>query len=386
MIRKNVHRLAVKFKSIGLVYGAPVAWSMGLWAAILSSPGWAGEAASPGGGVILDEALQGILGENEAGLLQKLRVKEPRDRALKQAVTFLLKSQRENGSYGEQHPTAFTGLAVMAMMAVGQTPDDPVAGEAMRKGIRYVLSQMGSDGYFGQSDNSRMYGHGICTLMLLEAAGMTKDKVLERRIVDQGRKAIRLILAAQGVKKQPRHLGGWRYEPTSGDSDLSLTGWQTMALRAGKDIGVNVPQSAIDGAVGFIRRMASPQGGFGYEGPEDRSALRGVGLLTLSVCGAYDAQESQRTAALILKDPPTWKGPFMYYSVYYSSVGMYQVGGDAWEQFYPLIDKLLLEHQNEDGSWPPPPSSAQEKDPVYMTSMAVLSLAIHHQYLPIYQR
>jgi hypothetical protein len=216
---------------------------------------------------------------------------------------------------------------------------------------------------------------------------MTKDKVLERRLIDQGRRAVKLILRAQAVKKKSSvYRGGWRYEPGSRDSDLSLTGWQTMALRAARNVGIEVPQSAIDSAVGFIRRMAHKKGGFGYTSPSDRPALRGVGMLALPVCGVYEAPELVRSAALMLKDPPTWKGPFFYYRVYYSTVGMYQMGDTAWERFYPIIDDLLIKHQNEDGSWPVPPSNSHETDPVYTTSMAVLALAVHYHLLPIYQR
>ena len=36
------------------------------------------------------------------------------------------------------------------------------------------------------------------------------------------------------VEKKPQHQGGWRYQPHSRDSDLSLTGWAVMALRSAR--------------------------------------------------------------------------------------------------------------------------------------------------------
>ncbi len=326
-----------------------------------------------------------IKAEDEAFLLRTLQEKGPRDKAVEKAIEFLAGRQRTDGSFSKRFPVASTGLAVMAFMAAGHAPDDEKYGETIRRGIHYVLSQMDANGYLGGRDKSHMYGHGICTLMLMEALGMMRERVLERRLIEQGRKAVALILQAQAVKKHENAKGGWRYYPTSKDSDLSLTGWQTMALRAAKNAGMEVPGAAIDSAVGFITRMAHPKGGFGYSKPDDRTALRGVGILALSVCGKYDAPEVGLAVARMLQDPPQWKGPFFYYRIYYSTVGMYQAGGESWERFHPTVDALLLKHQNADGSWPSPPGN-NESGSVYMSSMAVLALAVHYHLLPIYQR
>ncbi|MBI3829859.1 MAG: terpene cyclase/mutase family protein [Planctomycetes bacterium] len=333
-----------------------------------------------------------LTAEDESALIKTLKEQSPRDNAIEKAVKFLFTEQQKDGSIGKApvYRTAMTGLAVMAMMAAGKTPDDPEHGAEIRRAINYVLSQMRDDGYFGHSDNSRMYGHGICTLMLTEAAGMTRDEVLERRLVEACKRAVKLILKAQAIQKPQGHQGGWRYEPNSTDSDLSLTGWQTMALRSAKNIGIEVPAAAIQSAVTYIRTVAHPEGGFAYQGQADHPVLRGIGLLALPVCGVYDAPELAKSTARMLADPPKWQGPWFYYRIYYSSVGMYQMGDEAWNRFYPVIDDLLINHQNADGSWPEPPGNTElsnyVQSPVYSTSMATLALAVHHHLLPIYQR
>ena len=327
--------------------------------------------------------------EDEAAILRKIQERGPRDQALDKAVAFLLSQQQPDASFGQKFPVAMTALAVMALMSTGRTPDDPTCGTAIRRGMNYVLSQMREDGYLGQADGSRMYGHGICTLMLAEAVGMTRDEVLERRLAEGCRRAVKVILAAQALSKGAAQ-GGWRYEPNSTDSDLSLTGWNTMALRAAKNIGIDVPKAAIESAVKYIRGNAHPNGGFGYVGPDDAPALRGIGLLALAACGAYDAPELAKTTARMLQDPPRWQGPWFYYRTYYAAVGMYQMGDEAWDRFYPLIDHALLGHQNADGSWSEPPGnnelSSYVPTPVYSTAMATLALAVHHHLLPVYQR
>jgi len=328
--------------------------------------------------------------EDESSILKKLEQPEARDKALEKAVAFLTSHQKPDGSFGEKYPTAMTGLAVMALMSVGHTPDDAEHGPAIRRAVAYVLSQMREDGYFGERDGSRMYGHGICTLMLTEAAGMTRDEALERRLTDACKRAVNVILSAQAVKKGGDQQGGWRYEPSSNESDVSLTGWQTMALRSAKNIGIAVPASAIDSAVAFIRANASPDGGFGYQTKSDQPAVRGIGLLALPVCGVYNAPELAHATARMFADPPKWQGPWFYYRIYYSSVGMYQMGEAAWKRLYPIVDDLLLSHQNADGSWPEPPGNNELSNyaptPIYSTSMAMLALAVHSHLLPIYQR
>ena len=326
--------------------------------------------------------------EDEAAILGKIQEHGPRDAALEKGIAFLATQQNQDGSFGKRYKNALTGLAIMAFLATGNTPDGQPHGKLVRNAINHVVSQMRPDGFFGDG----MYEHGICTLMLTEAAGMTRDPVLERTLIASCGKAVKLILSAQAIKKTEAHEGGWRYEPTSTDSDVSLSGWQTMALRSAKNIGIAVPDESIQKAVAYIRRNACAKGGFGYqENKGERPNLRGVGLLALPLCGIYDAPELTKTTALMLKDPPKWQlggqGHF-YYRIYYSAAGMYQMGDEAWNMFYGSIDELLIKHQCPDGSWPDPSgdNSRETIGAVYTTSMAILALAVHHHFLPIYQR
>jgi hypothetical protein len=342
----------------------------------------AGDAASAAAA-----AANALTSEDEAAVIRKIQERGPRDVAIEKAVAFMISQQGKDGGFGDKHRNAITGLTVMALMAAGHTPDSPQHGPAIRNALNFVLSQMRNDGYMGHSDNSRMYGHGICTLMLTEAAGMTKDDTLEKRLVEACRRAVQLILKAQAIKKAGAHNGGWRYEPASADSDLSLTGWQTMSLRSAKNIGIEVPSTAIQAAVNYIRAM-SKEGEFSYDGGGPTPNLRGIGLLALPVCGVYNAPELAKATAQMFKDPPKWQGPWFYYRTYYAAVGMYQMGDDAWNRFYPILDDVLIKQQAQNGSWPEPPGNNEldQGGPVYATAMATLALAVHYHLLPIYQR
>jgi hypothetical protein len=136
--------------------------------------------------------------------------------------------------------------------------------------------------------------------MLAEVSGMVPERqaVPTRRALE---KAVRLILQAQVVPKPENQRGGWRYAPQSADSDLSVTAWQLLALRAAKDIGCDVPAENIEMAVGYVKRCCGRDGrGFGYQpGQGSTLVLSGTGLLALQVCGEEDSAEVHRTAAFL---------------------------------------------------------------------------------------
>ncbi len=99
---------------------------------------------------------------------------------------------------------------------------------------------------------------------------------------------------AQKVSKNDSNRGGWRYSPDSGDSDMSVTVWQTMALRAAKNAGLDVPKQAIDDAVAYIRRLYQPDsekrgavklGGFGYQTKGREMSTTAEGLLSCKIEG-----------------------------------------------------------------------------------------------------
>ena len=185
------------------------------------------------------------------------------DRAVNRGVNFLLETQRPDGGIADRgHEVAMTSLAIMAMAAIGTQPSRLTArGRGMQKAIDFVLSEnhQDSQGYFGNRDGSRMYGHGITTLMLTEMLGMGVNPEQNERVHRALVKAIELILAAQAVSKSEKLMGGWRYTPTSRDSDLSVSVWQLMALRSAKNDGLDVPAEAIEKALTYLKySYASP--------------------------------------------------------------------------------------------------------------------------------
>ncbi|MGB4711863.1 MAG: prenyltransferase/squalene oxidase repeat-containing protein [Fuerstiella sp.] len=314
------------------------------------------------------------------------------DASVNRALDWLSKQQQPSGawlseSYGES--TAATSLAIMSFMAAGHVPEEGPYGRIISKGIAWVLSEQQPNGILVgvQRSHGPMYSHGIATLMLAEVAGMVSGDQADR-CQKALEKAIRLIVDAQNHPKGRQHDGGWRYQPTSGDADLSVTAWQLLALRAAKDIGCDVPSQNIDRAIAYIKRLRVERGGgFGYMAGHGATVTRsGTGIVALEVCGEHRTPETMAAAQLILARPLTKQEHYFYYGVYYCTVGMYKVGGEEWKTARPILYETVLGMQNPSGYWRPIHGSERGAGDVYATSMSLLALCIEYGYLPIYQR
>ena len=207
------------------------------------------------------------------------------------------------------------------------------------------------------------------------------------------------ILGSQKVAKPTHYRGGWRYTPGARDADLSVSVWQLMALRSARNDGLDVPASAIESAVEYLKRSyASPldrnglperkASGFSYEPLQNNPTftMTAAGLLAMQVCGEYESPLVAGAADWLLEHPPKWSERFCSYGTYYYAQGMYQRGGEHSEKARQLVQTMLLEQQAKNGSWMASNGSEKGHGAVYATSMAVLSLSVKYHYLPIYQK
>ncbi len=320
------------------------------------------------------------------------------DAAIKRGIDYLVSEQHAEGRYAgaindgqsRDHLVAMTSLSIMAMAAVGHQPSDATPeGAAMAHAIDFVLQpeHQAAGQYFG-ADGSRMYGHGITTLMLAEMLGMGVDEEQDVRIRASLQGAVDLILASQKSGKNWQNRGGWRYEPRSRDSDLSVSVWQVMALRSAKNAGLDIPAESIDEAVAYIRRCYSERhGAFCYiPGCAPDYAMVAAGALSMQVCGQYDADEVRSAAVWLESNELNYQHNWFFYGTYYYAQAMYQRGGTFAQHARSRVEDILLRHQSDAGFWAA--SSGQERGAgrVYSTAMAVLSLSVKYHYLPIYQR
>jgi hypothetical protein len=312
--------------------------------------------------------------------------------AVDRGLEWLARSQDRDGSWSAGrggaggHAAAVTGLAAMAFMARGHVPGQGPYGDALNRAVDFILTTQQADGVFAaRSISQPMYDHGICTIMLCEAYGMLDDRrqELARAAIAKG---VRLILTAQAVRKPAENQGGWRYEPTTEQADLSVSGWQLMALRAAANVGAAVPKAAIDSGIAYVKRRARADGGFEYIGNgQVTTALTGTGVLALALMGQQDAAEVKRGGSYLRTHPASDRTNHYFYTIYYCAQAAWQLGGDYWTQIGKGITDDLVAKQRADGSWPVSGSEGQGGES-YGTAMAVLALTVPYRYLPIYQR
>jgi hypothetical protein len=208
------------------------------------------------------------------------------------------------------------------------------------------------------------------------------DRDLGRECKRALERALTVILKAQAKAGQGR--GGWRYRADGNEADVSVTGWQLLALRAAKNLGCDVPADRIDQAVEYLLRCREPMGnGFCYmPGGAATVPCTGTAVLCLEICGKAGAAENRQAGSYLLKHPLDWKGEHFFYGVYYGAQATFQLGNNYWNAYRPKLHKVLFDHQEADGSW----IGGDKQGPAYATAMAVLALTVEYRLLPIYQR
>ncbi|HMO25956.1 MAG TPA: terpene cyclase/mutase family protein, partial [Tepidisphaeraceae bacterium] len=182
--------------------------------------------------------------------------------AVARGLAWLARQQRDDGSFQRDGPRlAITALATLAFLADGHAPDVGRYGLILRRAINHLIEQTPADGYIGRVDNSRMYGQAIVAIALIEAASLESDAGPRRAALETAARLIDVIVRAQQIDKPAPHAGGWRYQPDSADSDLSVTHWCLIALRSARSAGLGVPGDAIDRATRDLRHCLNHRTG-----------------------------------------------------------------------------------------------------------------------------
>jgi hypothetical protein len=315
-------------------------------------------------------------------------------RAIRKGLAYLASKQNRDGSWsggyggGGGGSAAITGICGMAFLAQGNVPGRGKYSKNVEKAINWMLKCGDKTGMLHgpRVSHGSMYGHGFATLFLAEAYGMNNNPVLGKKLRKKLRKAIRLICQVQ------LESGGWWYQPSripGRTSDISVTICQTMALRAARTAGINVPQKSINKAIDCVKRAAQADGGFAYQVPERAKARGGsafprsaAGVCILYGLGQYDAKETKAGVKYLLKHLTNkrYRTGHYYYGNYYAAQAMYQAGDKYWKKWWPMISKDLLSKQGADGSF----SGGAGNN--YGTGMACVILCIPYRYLPILQR
>lgn len=327
-------------------------------------------------------------------------------------------------------PTAATGLTLLAFQGAGYNHKEYKYANVVNKGVQWLVSNQKENGdlYVETTDFSndvlRLYSHGIATIALCEAYGMTNDPELR----DAAQRALDYV-----AESQDKTYGGWRYTPGS-DADTSVTGWMVMALKSGKLAGLKVDQRTLDLVNRWLELSADRDVGYRFRyNPNDKNTaeypdrefkgktptycMTSVGLL-LRLYSGWDRNDErmQNGAADLLNQMPSEDSVLVRdtYYWYYATQVLRHVGGEPWEKWYDQsLYPLLIKTQNRGqsktkltrrrtgrrlhktrslgpmaGSWDPmypvPDRWAANSGRLYLTTMNLLTLEVKWRLLPLY--
>jgi hypothetical protein len=329
--------------------------------------------------------------------MKKSGGKEKSEKAVLAGLRWLVKNQREDGSWGTDQRVAMTGLAVLCFLGHGETPSSPEFGPTVKKGVDYLL-KVGTEkeGVLAMTNSFSnghppVYSHGIASYALGEYYTMTKDE----RMKDVLTMAVRHIVDGQAPD------GGWQYHFDKGpDSDTSVSGWMIQSLKAAYLTGLNIEgvEPALDKAMLNLKRVQADNGSFGYRRKGDRDySLTGVGVL----CTYFwkgDKDQSIKDGIKSILDMTERKYPVKYesntadlYAWYYHTQACLMFGGSAWNKWNRWFQDEIADAQSQDGSWPPisaqnPGGELQQRadgdGPVYRTTLCILMLEVFYRYMP----
>lgn len=299
--------------------------------------------------------------------------------------------------------TAATGLALLCFLGAGHDHFSGPHRDTVRRGLEFLMAVQRDDGdlFLPADDLSNscgwLYSHGIASIAVCEAVGMTGDPLVK----PAAEKACRFI----ATSRHPT-LGGWRYVPRT-DADLSVSGWMLVALRAGDLAGVQTDPAALDAVRMLVDASASPSDPTRYaynvrKADQRRTDLSvacmmAVGtLMRLHTGSTADDPRVMASSKLLAGLPPSYGTKSQRvrdsYLWYYASQVLVHTGGDDWQSWYAeLVDTLEEEQQKEGplaGSWDAmgemPDRWGEYGGRLYVTTLHLLALEVPWRHLPTY--
>jgi hypothetical protein len=298
----------------------------------------------------------------------------------------VLHSAAENEARGQGH-LGVSALCGLAFLAGGHLPDRGQHGDVVRRTLDYVLRHVAESGLISDG-GTRMYSHAFATLFLAEVWGMAGGPEVRQAL----ERAVHIVVDCQNRQ------GGWRYDPFTPEADLSVTVCQLQALRAARNIGIQVPAQTIDEAVAFVKRartVGGPSAGLFYYKIEGRGArtknrefaINAAAVTSLFTAGVFDERLYGPALDFVDREYAVvadyWPTHFYYwYGNYYACQAMFQAGGPRFDTYLERITRDLLRRQERDGRWR---NDVGPGDP-FATAVACIILQIPKQFLPIFQR
>lgn len=289
---------------------------------------------------------------------------------------------------GTEADTGLTGLSILAFLGAGYTHEEGVYEHTVSNAIQWLIAQQRSDGYLGGKATyyDQMYCHGIATYALAEAYGMQNDATRYPALREAVARGVWYISETQNSD------GGWRYRVGASLSDMSMFGWQLMALKSAELAGISTPEKTRSDMIRFLReRSRGAAGGLaGYKQDSPPTpAMTAEAFFCKQMYGLRRNSPAGLEATRYLQSHlPQLSRPDEYYW-YYGTLAMFQYGGEPWDAWNASMRDTLVRLQrrngNLDGSWDPIGPWSSVGGRVYSTALSTMCLEVYYRFLPLYQ-
>jgi hypothetical protein len=291
------------------------------------------------------------------------------------------KGRCANPGCRDRFDPAATGLSLLAFLGAGYTHREGKYQQNVERGLYYlrqVVEETPQGSSFLHQSERGMYNHGIAAFALCEAYQLTGDPDLKRVCQE----AVRFIATAQG------YHGGWGYLPKQ-PGDLTISGWQLMALKSASAAGLDVPPATILRARNFLESQRAKDGVNYFYREEGEKSINctAIGILFRMFLG--DRTDPAIINGLIRLTKHNDYGNDIYFR-YYATLTLFHAGGTLWEEWNKVCREHLIMTQVQDGheagSWYFDNPFGKEGGRLYTTAMAAMTLEVYYRYSPLYQQ
>lgn len=313
---------------------------------------------------------------------------EDSERSVALALEWLKSIQQADGSWSFQNVgpgarpgnlnsnSAATTLAVLCFLGAGNTTTSGPDAATVSQAFAFLVREAEAS---SSREPETLYVSALATIAFSELAAMEPKNVRAKSI------AASLLTFLQ--QSQDQAGGGWRYHP--GDpGDLSVTGWQIMALQSARTCGLDVSPVTVAACSTFVDSVSfAADSEYSYTPTTSPTqCMSAVGLLSRMYLGSPKHSPFFKTG--FTKLTSAGPDPNNIYLNYYVSIALHHYGGPLWNEWNSRMRPMLVSQQVRNG---PAKGSWALRDPwgnaggqIYQTCLSTLCLEVYYRYLPMF--
>ena len=289
---------------------------------------------------------------------------------------------------GKFADSGVTGLVVLSFLGAGYTHERGPYTAEVRRALNWLIARQSANGYLGGNATrfDQNYCHAIATFALAEAYAMQKNPADFPELKNAVKKGVQMISVLQNAD------GGWRYGKggESSESDMSMFGWQLMALKSAVNAGIPVPEETRLGMTRFLesRRRGKNGGLAGYriaDKPTPAMTAEALFCRQMFAIGTNTAASKEAVAYLRENLPKVTKYDEYYW--YYGTLAMHHLQDESWKEWNGALRDMLISQQHQEGpfagSWDPNGKWAGIGGRLYSTALSTMCLEVYYRYSSI---